>query len=749
MSLAQKVALLSSSAREEVLAGMDLEMLQYDWKFWARPSQYIDMSVRQPRVLLLGGRGAGKTRGGCEWTRDKAKTMPGSRGLLVARTAADVRDVLVNGESGILNIHPPSELPTWEPSKRLLTWPNGTTALVYSAEIPDALRGIQSHWSLADEIGTWDSTPDSSGLTAWDNLVLATRLGDFPQVLAMTTPRRTKVIKDLLAQAEEDSSKVLVRRSRTADNRGNLSMAYLDAVVAIYEGTVLAAQELDGQMLDDVEGALWTSDLLDAHRLAALPSEMFKPFVVIGVDPSVAENPRDEAGIVVVVGTSQPRLADRHAYVVEDSSLHGSPDMWAEKVAQVARKWGAPVVAEVNQGGALIKNALTGVDPSIRVVPVHARVGKALRAEPVVLASQQGRVHMVGEHALLEDQLCLVAGTLIETRRGHIPIECVVPSDEVMTRLGWAPVEWSGETHRAGMLTAVCHDAGGILATPWHRVWTQNRGFVPATFVQRSDLLVVRPSPARMENLLRGAAGGSIGCPLVITETMRELALLGSYTGRYGSLITDPSLMDTSFTTSTMTRATTNSTTLNFSSTLTIDRIMSDMLREDSLSGRLSNALRTHGVPGASASPVTFVVTTAAQCSRAQGCEHGSAHGSAGGNSQVGEPVYDIQVADGYLHEFFANGVLVHNTTWQPELSKKSPDRLDAMVYAALAVLTEETKKVGRSPLRVTSRARSTANSRLPASSRAPGFAARSSRGEDLRVLPPHMRRAVAGIRWN
>jgi phage terminase large subunit-like protein len=304
-----------------------------------------------------------------------------------------------------MNIHPPSEMPTWEPSKRLLTWPNGSTALVFSAEIPDALRGIQSHWSLADEIGTWEPTPDSSGLTAWDNLVLATRLGLNPQVLAMTTPRRTKVIRDLLAQAEEDPSKVLVRRSRTADNRGNLSEAYLDAVVALYEGTSLAAQELDGQMLDDVEGALWSMEELDAHRVLALPGDLFKPYVVIGVDPSVAENPRDEAGIIVVVGTGHPRYAVRHVYVMEDASLRGSPNEWADRVAEMARKWGAPVVAETNQGGALIKNALLGVDPTIRVVGVHAKVGKALRAEPVQMASQQGRLHMVGEFGMLEDQL--------------------------------------------------------------------------------------------------------------------------------------------------------------------------------------------------------------------------------------------------------------------------------------------------------------------------------------------------------
>ena len=365
------------------------------------------MSVKQSRVLFLGGRGSGKTRGGCEWAREKAKTMPGSRGLLVARTAADVRDVLINGESGILNIHPPSEMPTWEPSKRLLTWPNGATALVYSAEVPDALRGIQSGWSLADEIGTWDTTPDASGLTAWDNLVLATRLGLNPQILAMTTPRRTKMIRDLLAEAETAPDKVTVRRSKTSDNRGNLSEAYLDAVVSLYEGTALAAQELDGQMLDDVEGSLWSQDELDEDRVMSLPAtdDLFKPVVIVGVDPSVAENPRDECGIIVIIGTTEPRLADRHVYVMEDRSLHGSPDKWAEQVALAARKWGGVVVAEINQGGALVKTALENVDPGIRVVGVHSKVGKALRAEPVQMASQQHRVHMVGEMPVLEEQL--------------------------------------------------------------------------------------------------------------------------------------------------------------------------------------------------------------------------------------------------------------------------------------------------------------------------------------------------------
>jgi phage terminase large subunit-like protein len=195
----------------------------------------------------------------------------------------------------------------------------------------------------------------------------------------------------------------LVRRSRTSDNRGNLSRAYLDAVVALYEGTALAAQELEGEFLDDVEGALWTQEELDENRVGALPS-LERPLIAIGLDPSVAENPRDECGIVVVVSSSEKRAVDRHVYVMEDASLRGSPAVWAAQVVDVARRWGAPVIAEYNQGGDALRNVIQNIDPAVRIIPVHARFGKALRAEPVVLASQQGRLHLVGEFPTLEAQ---------------------------------------------------------------------------------------------------------------------------------------------------------------------------------------------------------------------------------------------------------------------------------------------------------------------------------------------------------
>ena len=406
LSRAQRVALLDPAARAEAIKGIDPDTLAYDWSFWGRPSQLID-STTAYLILFLAGRGAGKTRSGCEWAREKARAHAGSRGAFVARTAADVRDVLVDGESGIMNISPPSEQPLWEPSKRRLTWPNGTTATAFSSEVPDALRGPQFHWALGDEVATWETTPDASGLTALDNLRIATRLGAHPQIFLMTTPKRTQVIKKLLAEIADNPRATVLRRGRTSDNLGNLSQAYLNTVVALYEGTALATQELEGQMLDDVEGALWTSEELDENRVGALPpaDELLRPFVIVAVDPSVAENPRDECGIIVIIGTGQRRYADRHIYVMEDRSILGAPSVWAPVVAATAKKWGAVVVAEYNQGAALIKNALENIDPAIRVHGVHSRVGKALRAEPVTLATDQGRVHMVGVHTLLEDQL--------------------------------------------------------------------------------------------------------------------------------------------------------------------------------------------------------------------------------------------------------------------------------------------------------------------------------------------------------
>jgi len=401
-SLMEQISLLPPDQQALALAGLDPDQLLWDWSAWGRPEQQApegDWAI----WAYIAGRGAGKTRTAAEWVREQAKyTTDGQRRFaLVARTAADVRDVIVEGESGIMNVTPPSERPLYEPSKRRLTWPNGNTATCFTADEPDSLRGPQFTHAWGDEIAAWRQTPDAAGMTAFDNLRVGTRLGAHPKIMVTTTPKRVPLLYKLIEEAK--TGRVVITRGSTLDNSGNLSGAYLDAITGVYAGTRLAAQELYGEMLDDVEGALWTEELIERNRESFMPQGT--PLRVIGVDPSVAENPRDECGIVVCASTAERDLYKRQSWVLEDASVLGSPEVWANKVVEMARKWGCPVVAEVNQGGALVRNAINAIDPNIKVLEVHSKYGKALRAEPVTLAYEQGRVHHIGYLADLESQM--------------------------------------------------------------------------------------------------------------------------------------------------------------------------------------------------------------------------------------------------------------------------------------------------------------------------------------------------------
>lgn len=402
-SIMEILAALPENERAEALAGMDPEHLLWDWSVWGRPEQQApegDWNI----WLVLAGRGFGKTRLASEWVREEAKyTNTGQRRFgLVARTAADVRDVIVEGESGILNVTPPSERPLYEPSKRRLTWPNGNTATLFTADEPDSLRGPQFTHAWGDEIAAWRQTPDAAGMTAFDNLRVGTRLGAHPKILVTTTPKRTPLLYKLIEESMKGDV-VKITRGSTMDNAGNLAGAYLDTMLGVYEGTSLARQELYGEMLEAMEGALWTEEMIESGRESFYP--LSTPLRCIGVDPSVAENPRDECGIVVVASSAESDLYKRQSWVLEDASIHGSPDVWANQVVKMARKWGCPVIAEVNQGGALVRNAINTIDPTIKVLEVHSKQGKQLRAEPITLAYEQGRVHHVGYLADLESQM--------------------------------------------------------------------------------------------------------------------------------------------------------------------------------------------------------------------------------------------------------------------------------------------------------------------------------------------------------
>lgn len=398
-SLAQQVAGLDPETRQEILAGYDPETLLWDWDFWGRPEQHApdgDWSIWG----IIAGRGHGKTRSGAEWIRKKARENPGCRIALVARTSADVRDVVVEGESGIMNVTPPSEMPKYSPANRRLVWPNGTVGTTFSGDVPDQLRGPQAHFTWCDELAAWNHVPGVDGATAWDNAQIMTRLGDNPQILVTTTPKRTPAMQELL---DRESEKVVFTRGATTDNAGNLSEAYLNFIFGMYEGTRLAQQELFGIMLNDVEGALWNDDLINRSRIKALPLGL--PLRVIAVDPSVAENPKDECGIIVAAATGSKHVQTRHAYVIEDASVHGNPDVWAKRVVEMWEKYQCPVIAEVNQGHALVKRMIHSVNPAVPIIEVKAHQGKAVRAEPVLLKYDQNRVHHLNWFPELESQL--------------------------------------------------------------------------------------------------------------------------------------------------------------------------------------------------------------------------------------------------------------------------------------------------------------------------------------------------------
>lgn len=372
--------------------------LLYDWGFWARPKQ-LPPPGRWHVWLILAGRGFGKTRTGAEWVRGLAEFGRGRRIALVAETAADARDVMVEGESGLLASCPPWGRPRYEPSKRRVTWPNGAVATCFSADDPEQLRGPQFDAAWADEIAKWRYP------AAWDNLMLGLRLGSDPRCVATTTPRPRAWLSRLMRDPG-----TAVTRGGTAENAANLAPAFLAQIVARYQGTRLGRQELDGEYLADVPGALWTRQGIEAARADAAPPELRR--VVVAVDPAVTAGEGSAETGIVVAGADP----DGGFWVLQDLSARLSPDLWARRAAEAyARHAADAVVCEVNQGGDLVAAILRTVAPDLPVRPVRATRGKRLRAEPVAALYEQGRVRHAGTFPELEDQMAAFVGTPGET----------------------------------------------------------------------------------------------------------------------------------------------------------------------------------------------------------------------------------------------------------------------------------------------------------------------------------------------
>jgi len=360
-----------------------------DWEWnHAREDQRPPTDADWLVWLLMSGRGTGKTRTGTEFVHKATKKLP--RIALIAATATDAREVMLEGESGILTIAPPNHRPLYEPSKKRLTWPNGSIATIFSAEEPDRLRGPEHYFAWLDEPAHWPLVQE-----CWDNLLFGLRLGAKPRIICTTTPKARPWLKELIA--DERTRKVSVS---TYTNIDNLSPVFAERVIARFEGTRLGRQELHGELLTDVEGALWKWETIEEGRRPK--PERFER-IVVGIDPAGShKKSSDETGLVVA------GLLDGEGYVLDDESGRYSPSEWANRALRLYNKWSADAyVVERNFGGDMVEENMRNHDIDGRIIETTSSRGKELRAEPIVGLYEQGKVHHIQGDKLstLEEQM--------------------------------------------------------------------------------------------------------------------------------------------------------------------------------------------------------------------------------------------------------------------------------------------------------------------------------------------------------
>lgn len=378
--------------------------------------------------LVMAGRGFGKTRMGAEWVRGKANDMPGSLGALVGKDPGEARDVMIEGQSGLLACCPAFDRPQYNPSLKRVTWRNGTRATIFSSEEFEELRGPQHHWAWGDEPAKWNAPSET-----WEQLQFGLRLGKNPEACLTTTPRPIKLIKELVRDPL-----TFITHGTTYQNRENLSPVY-QSIIRKFEGTRLGRQELEAALLEDQPGALWTSVLIERHRVLTAPYKQLNR-IVIGVDPNagvtkkegdVAEEDAElgaEAGIVACA-----RSLSNHGYVLGDATVRGRPEEWARAAVNAYHFWKADgIIAEANNGGQMVESTIRNVDATVPVKLVHASRGKITRAEPISALYGLGIIHHVGTFPDLEDQMTTYDPLLIGTK---------MPSPDRMDAMVWAFTE--------------------------------------------------------------------------------------------------------------------------------------------------------------------------------------------------------------------------------------------------------------------------------------------------------------------
>ena len=393
-SIAECVALLNKQDRLKIIneLGEDTaHKLLYEWSFWAREKQIMPEGNNWTNFLLLAGRGYGKTFAGAQAVREVVEKGEAKRIALVAETPADARDVMIEGESGLLNIFPPNKKPIYQPSKRKVIFDSGAVAHIYSSYKPDQLRGPQHDFAWCDELASWRY------MATFDNLLMGLRLGDNPRCIITTTPRPIPIIKELI---EDENTKIT--RGTTYENINNLPQAYFNRIIKKYEGTRLGRQELKAEILSDNPNALWNRDLLEELRRSKedLPA-LAK--IVIAIDPATTSNEKSDETGIIVAGIDE----HNQGYVLEDLSLKTKPNKWAEISVNAYEDFQADcIIAESNQGGDMVKSLIKTVNENVPVKLIHASRGKYTRAEPVSALYEQKRIYHIGSFPKLEDQLC-------------------------------------------------------------------------------------------------------------------------------------------------------------------------------------------------------------------------------------------------------------------------------------------------------------------------------------------------------
>jgi phage terminase large subunit-like protein len=391
---------LLPSEQQAVLATLppgDIARWNFDFLSFAHPHQRPPETgqggARWTTWLILGGRGAGKTRAGAEWVK---RIATGARKVdriaLVGETEHEVREVMVEGVSGLLAVHKRSERPVWTPSRRRLEWPNGAVAQTFSAEDPESLRGPQFGAAWLDELAKWRHAE-----ATYDMLQFGLRLGGQPRQVITTTPRPLALLKRLIVDPA-----AVVTRAATHANARQLAPAFLDHVLARYAGTRLGRQEILGEIVEERSDALWSRAMIEACRVDAPPPQLAR--VVVAVDPPASARQGADACGLVAAGCAE----NATIYVLADETVSGlSPAGWAAKAIALWRRLSADaLVAEVNQGGDMVRAVIAQADRSVPVIAVRATRGKWLRAEPVAALYEQGRVKHAGAFPLLEDEMC-------------------------------------------------------------------------------------------------------------------------------------------------------------------------------------------------------------------------------------------------------------------------------------------------------------------------------------------------------